>query len=242
MNAYLNGYGHLHWCQQYTFAIQSSIQQHVPIPTTYFVESVQIYKIFFCLYAWHMLLFRAWKFETRAIKNIYLESLSNQVYRSLVQGDDGVYRVKESRHVTFDENSFISAPKLEHITEEEQPQDESIIEYKEIQNTFDNNSWNDINGTIDVFFEKDPTYLDNISETSATMNHMNIMHVKMNQTTLKIMVITMMEIIILITVMRTKMTLRKALETIAMMKRREEILQDILVEYENVPCNDIWLR
>jgi len=46
------------------------------------------------------------KLEPRAIEGVYLETIEFGVYRVLVKSDTGLYRLVDSRHVTFDESDF----------------------------------------------------------------------------------------------------------------------------------------
>jgi len=52
------------------------------------------------------------KFEYRALEGVYLETLEHGIYRVLITDDDGIPRLVESRHVTFDEFKFLGAPSL----------------------------------------------------------------------------------------------------------------------------------
>lgn len=49
---------------------------------------------------------RGTKFELRALKGVYLETLDYGVYRVLVTGHDGMPKLVDSRHMTFDESKF----------------------------------------------------------------------------------------------------------------------------------------
>jgi len=65
------------------------------------------------------------KFEPKATEGVYLETLGHGVYRVLLTDEDGVPRITESRHVTFDESSFPGAPALEDYAASEVESDES---------------------------------------------------------------------------------------------------------------------
>lgn len=59
------------------------------------------------------------KFDAKATEGVYLESLDHGVFRILICNGHNMYRIIESRHVTFDETRFIGAPGLEEIMDDE---------------------------------------------------------------------------------------------------------------------------
>ena len=64
------------------------------------------------------------KFESGALEGVYLETLDHGIYKVLVTIDDGIPRIVESRHVTFDESRFPGAPALEEYMDDESSSDD----------------------------------------------------------------------------------------------------------------------
>lgn len=75
-------------------------------------------RVFGCM-AYVLRLPRGTKFEPRALERVYLETLEHGVYRILEIAEDGVPRLMESRHVTFDESMFPGAPALSDYSKNE---------------------------------------------------------------------------------------------------------------------------
>lgn len=69
------------------------------------------------------------KFESRVHKAIYSETVEHGVFCMLVRINN-IYKLVESRHVTFDENCFPGAPHLSLMMKAEIPRDESEQEYQ----------------------------------------------------------------------------------------------------------------
>ncbi len=65
------------------------------------------------------------KFASRAIEGVYLETDEHGIFKILVMEEDKIYRIIESRHVTFEENKFLGAPGLEEIMEDEVSDDDT---------------------------------------------------------------------------------------------------------------------
>ena len=53
------------------------------------------------------------KFESRVVEGVYLETLDHGIYKVLITTDMSIPRIVQSRHVTFDESTFLGAPALE---------------------------------------------------------------------------------------------------------------------------------
>lgn len=64
------------------------------------------------------------KFQSRALEGVYLETLEHGIYKVLITGDNGIPRIVESRHVTFDESRFPGAPALEEYMDDESASDD----------------------------------------------------------------------------------------------------------------------
>lgn len=64
------------------------------------------------------------KFEPRAVEGMYLETLEHGVYKVLVSDNNGVYRIIQSQHVTFDESKFLGAEQLNDIMKDEVSDDD----------------------------------------------------------------------------------------------------------------------
>ena len=68
----------------------------------------------------------ATKFEPRAVEGVHLETLDHGVYRILVIDENGIPRITESRHVTFDEFAFPGAHVLEDFMNDECESDDTF--------------------------------------------------------------------------------------------------------------------
>lgn len=68
---------------------------------------------------------RGTKLEPRAWEGVYLETLDHNVYRILIKENSEIFRIVESRNVSFDESKFLGAEGLQEIMEEEDTDKES---------------------------------------------------------------------------------------------------------------------
>ena len=87
--------------------------------------SLKNVRVFGCT-AYVLRLPRGSKFESRAVEGVYLETLEHGVYKVLIHEDDGIPRIVESRHVTFDESKFLGASSLEEYMDDEDDSDEEF--------------------------------------------------------------------------------------------------------------------
>lgn len=67
------------------------------------------------------------KSESWAIEGVHSETLEHGVYRVLITDENGIPKVTESLHVTFDESKFPGAPDLEDYVENESDSDERFV-------------------------------------------------------------------------------------------------------------------
>jgi len=81
-------------------------------------------RVFGCT-AYALRLPRQSKFASRAIEGVYLETAEHGIFKILIMEEDKIYRIIQSRHVTFDENKFLGAPYLEEIMEDEASDDDT---------------------------------------------------------------------------------------------------------------------
>ena len=63
------------------------------------------------------------KFDSKAFEGVYLQTLDHGIYKVLVFDDEGIPRIMESRHVTFDESKFLGASDLEEYMDDEADSD-----------------------------------------------------------------------------------------------------------------------
>ena len=68
------------------------------------------------------------KFDARAEEGILLEVMKYGVYKVLVKRKHGLYNIVESRHVTFDEDTFPGVDELDMIMDDEESGDNSWVE------------------------------------------------------------------------------------------------------------------
>ena len=130
------------------------------------------------------------KFESRAIGGVHLETLQHGVYRILVTDDDGIPRITESRHVTFDESKFPGAPILEEYMDDEADSDDSYD-----PDSVDTESDIEDDVHLDIADDKDSSTndVDNSIMTMITMmKMMNPSHLRRSRTPRTMMMMMMM--------------------------------------------------
>jgi len=128
--------------------------------------SLKHVRVFGCT-AYVLRLPRGTKFESRALEGVYLETLEHGIYRVLITEDDGIPRVVESRHVTFDESKFLGCPQLVQYWEDEISSDEDYSSDSASENSYASDSM-DSSVSIDQFDDADVLEEDNGSSNTSS--------------------------------------------------------------------------
>lgn len=116
--------------------------------------SLKNIRVFGCT-AYVLRLPRGSKFESRALEGVYLETLEHGIYRVLIIDDDGIPRMVESRHVTFDESKFPGAPELVEYMDDEDASDDKYSFKSESESEYESESNEDDEDalSIDDFYD-----------------------------------------------------------------------------------------